>query len=286
MKKLYPVLVLIIVSFLFFLSKEIVHLSEADGLKVTFFDVGQGDSALIQRDDYQILIDGGPSDEVLTKLGQNMSPLDRKLELVILTHPHADHLVGLNKVLDRYDIGEIISSGVIFNSTGYIEFLEKVKTKHIALKIAEKGSIRHFLDHGSITYIWPGSDFTAKTASNTNNSSEVVKICYLLSRALFMGDLEKDGQEQMLQYYGDNSPIFKSDIIKVAHHGSSNALLPALYESASPKYAVLSAGKDNQFGHPHQSVIDYLMEKTIEIFRTDQNGIAVFNLSKSGVEKR
>jgi len=109
-----------------FIWTSLARSPESAGVNIYFFDVGQGDAELIQNGDYQILIDGGPSDEILSKLGEAMPIADRNIEIMILSHPHADHLVGLNQVLERYNVEKIYSSGVLHTSNEYLEFLEKV----------------------------------------------------------------------------------------------------------------------------------------------------------------
>jgi len=268
-----------------FIISNLFRVPPKDTFSVNFLDVGQGDAMLIQKDNFQILIDGGPDDSVLSKISEIMPPLDRKIELVVLTHPHADHLIGINRIIDRYEIGEIVGTGTISSSAQYIRFLETIKAKNIAFNVPKMGDQREFGVNANITFLWPGEQFTNKSIDNLNNTSLISKICYFSQCVLSMGDLEKDGQTQMLDYYekNGNSAIFKSEIVKVPHHGSNNALLPRLYEIVLPSKAVISAGKDNQFGHPHPSVIDYFNEKLIKIYRTDQSGTVKFQFSKDGL---
>jgi competence protein ComEC len=272
-----------------FLVTNIFRVPKGDVLLVSFLNVGQGDTMLIQKDDFQILIDGGPDDSVLSKISEEMPLMDRKIELIVLTHPHADHLIGINQILERYEVGEIVGTGVIFGSSEYIQFLEKIKTKKIPFNVPGIGDRREFAVNANISFLWPGNKFMGTSTKNINNTSIVSKICYWDECILSTGDLEKDGQEEMLAYYdklGEPESL-KSEIIKVPHHGSNNALLPRLYEVVLPRTVVISAGKDNQFGHPHQAVIDYFNKMLIEIWRTDQeSGNIDFIISKDKIEKR
>ncbi len=258
-------------------------------LSVSFLNVGQGDAALVQKDNFQIIIDGGPDDSILSRISDLMPPMDRKIELVVLTHPHADHLIGINQLMDRYEIGEILSTGVISSSSQYIEFLEKIKIKKIPFNVPKIGDRRQFAANASIAFIWPGDQFVSKSTSNLNDTSLVSKICYFDNCVLSLGDLEKNGQQAMLEYYEKvgKIDIFQSEIIKVPHHGSSNALLPRLYEISTPKTVIVMAGKDNQFGHPHQAVIDYFNQASIEILRTDKTDDNVnFILNNDKIENK
>lgn len=285
MKRSFSYFVIILLSIAALLATQLSRQQDSKDLSVSFLNVGQGDSALIQKDDFQILIDGGPNNSLLPEIGQIMPPLDHKIDLIILSHPHADHISGLNAILDRYEIGEIYFTGVIFSSAQYISFLDKIKNKQIPLIVPSLNASKSFAQSGSINFLWPGDRFSSKSEDNLNNTSLVTRICYFSSCVLFMGDLEKDGQAEMLAQYAGKEDLLKSDIIKIPHHGSNNALLPALYELVRPQYAVIEVGKDNQFGHPHQTVIDYLKEKSIQAFRTDQDGVIRFNLSQAGVSR-
>jgi competence protein ComEC len=286
MIKKYACLILIILfSCSIFLWNEIDKGANNDSLSVNFLDVGQGDAALVQKGNFQILIDGGPDDSVLPEISKIMPPFDRKIELVVLTHPHADHLVGINKILDRYEIGEIESAGVVASSSLYLEFLEKIKEKKISLSVPGLGSKKDFAENSSIYFLWPGDKYINRQIDNLNNSSLVSKVCYFSNCVLFMGDQEKDEQQKMVDYYKDikSEDLFKGQIIKAAHHGSSNGLFPDLYQLSGAKSAIISAGKDNQFGHPHPVVLDYLIKNSISTYRTDQRGTIWFNLEPKNI---
>ncbi len=263
---------------------EVARSPEADtvnGLEVYFFDVGQGDVSLIQKDDYQILIDGGPSDAILAKLGDAMPLLDRKIEIIILSHPHADHLVGVNQVLERYDVGKIYSSGVPYTSNEYIEFLENVNSKNIDLivpKIGDKTSYENI----EVDFLWPGEKFVEEELENLNNSSVVIRACYLKNCSIFLGDLELDGQRMMFAELAEKN--VNSEIIKIAHHGSSNGTDQRLLDIVMPNYAVILVGLDNKFDHPHDVTLDLLSTNNIETLRSDEGDIK-FIISELGINQ-
>ncbi|MCX6808401.1 MAG: MBL fold metallo-hydrolase [Candidatus Berkelbacteria bacterium] len=242
--------------------------------EIFFLDVGQGDSELIQEGDFQILIDGGPDDKVLSELGEVMPLWDRKIDIIILTHPHSDHISGINSILDRYEIGQVYSTGVLDTTSQYLSFLNKMKDKNIPLSVPAIGqSITPFPD-GELTFLWPGDQFVKKTISNLNNSSEIVKFCVQDKCALFLGDAEQEEQDAMLQYYQDKNITsqLQAEILKVAHHGSRNGADENLLKSVSPKEAVIEVGKDNKFGHPHEEEINLLEKYKVKCYRTDQSG--------------
>lgn len=255
------------------------------GVQIYFFDVGQGDAALIQEGDQQVLVDGGPDDKVLAELGRVMPAGDRKIEHMILTHPHADHITGINQVLERYEVGEVISTGVISTSSQYLEFLNIIKTKNIPFKVPKVGDeILPFAD-GKIDFLWPGDTYLSKEIDNLNNSSEVFRFCTFLSCAILTGDAEQDEQEDMVAFYTKENKLseLEAKIIKVAHHGSSNGTTDSLLQSVKAIHAVIPVGADNQFGHPHEAALTLLKKYGLIIYRTDQEGTVRFILNKDGV---
>lgn len=283
-----------------FVWTEIAKSPSADVLDnnahIFFFDVGQGDAELIQKGSYQILIDGGPDDKVLAELGEVMPAYDRKIEIVILTHPHADHLVGINQIFGRYEIGTVYYSGAKYDSNGHEEFLDNIKNKTAKIpRLQEK--IEPF-DNGSLTFLWPGEKFEGKTEENLNNVSGVVKFCYFLSCALFTGDIETDGQAEMFNYYSSrpseapaekseaNDNIFQSDLLKIPHHGSKNGTNQALLDNVKPKYAVMEVGAENKYGHPHAPVLGLLQKNNIKNYRTDRDGTIEFIFALDKIIKR
>lgn len=253
---------------------------------IFFLDVGQGDAELISKDGYQVLIDGGPDDSVLSQIGKAMPVSDRKIEILILTHPHADHLAGLNLILDRYEIDSIYYSGVVYESNGYKEFLDKAKSKNIPLVIPEIGTKEEIFSGGEMTFLWPGTKYKDKTIKNLNNSSEVISFCYFSHCALFTGDIETDEQATMIAYYSSNLNIFQSEILKLPHHGSTNGTNQAFLDIVKPKYAVIEVGAGNTYGHPHNSILDLLQKNNIQYWRTDRDSMVQFSFTDQGIIKK
>lgn len=259
----------------------------ADGnVHIFYLNVGQGDAELIQKSDQQILIDGGPDDSVLSEIGKVMPASDRKIETVILSHPHADHISGLNLILDRYEIGQIYYSGVLYESSVYKEFLSKAKAKNIPIIIPKIGQTENYFTNGVLTFLWPGEKYENLAIKNLNNSSEVVKFCYFSHCALFTGDIETDEQVTMISYYVATSGSFQSEVLKLPHHGSVNGTNQALLDLVKPKYAVIEVGANNNYGHPHAAVLDLLNKNNITYYRTDRDGAIQFLMTEQGVIKK
>lgn len=273
-------------------------------VEIYFLNVGQGDSELIQKGDYQILIDGGPNDSVLSEVGAVMPSYDRKIETVVLTHPDADHLTGLRQVLKRYEIGKIYYSNVNNETAGYTDFKNTISEKNISAVVPKIGENFPPFSGATFTFLWPGDQFDGKDAESINNTSEVAKFCYFDHCALFTGDIEIDEQGAMFNYYSSrqtegaaekpddsqsstsNNNIFSSELLKIPHHGSNNGTDQNLLNIVQPKYAVIEVGTDNKYGHPHTPVIDLLQKNNIQYFRTDLNGTIEFVFSQSRIIKK
>lgn len=257
--------------------------SNPNAASVYFFDVGQGDASLITKGDFQLLIDGGPDDKILSELGKTMPLTDKRIEILVLTHPHADHLVGINQVLDRYEVGTIYSTGITHTSNAYLEFLERVKDKNIDYKIPEKGLSLSPIENLKVTFLWPGNIYEKESIENLNNTSEVVKVCNFENCIQFLGDLELEGQKEMLKNYALADLTAK--IMKVSHHGSSNGTDQILLQNIQPDHAIISVGAENQFGHPHQATLDLINANNIKSYRTDRDGTIRFRIDDAGITK-
>ena len=251
--------------------------SEDQQLEVYFFDVGQGDSAMIKKGDWEMLIDGGPGDLVLEKIGECLPFTDRNIEVVVLSHAHADHVDGLAKVLERYDVGQVYFNGSVHTAPGYLQFLKLIKDKNIPATIIDKPQELSFIDNLKLEIFAPQHSFYQVRPKDINNSSLVFKLVHGSSSALFMGDFEDEESLLLL-----SSIQLKSEILKVGHHGSTNANDRLFLRAVSPSFAVISAGKDNSFGHPHYRTLHYLKEIGSKIMRTDEDGDIKFISSGQG----
>lgn len=243
----------------------VFEFQSGDKVKIDFFDVGQGSAILVEApNNNQVLIDGGPSDIVLAKLGQALPFFDRKIELLILTHPDADHLSGLIEVLKRYEVGQILETGIADSAAEYQVWNKLIKQKNIPVVFAAAGQIVKVADNLAIKIIYPlgridGRDFS----KNTNSTSIVGKIFYGQNTVLFTGDAEESTEKPLLLLGAD----LKADILAVGHHGSKNSTSPEFLAAVAPQVAVIQVGLKNKYGHPTQEVLDRL--KGLDIFRTD-----------------
>lgn len=270
--------VVFILAILFGISFTAIK-SQPDGkTHISFYDVGQGDSAFITTPkNHQILIDGGPDSKVLSKLSADMPFYDRSLDLVVLSHPHADHVNGLIDVLKRYQVDQVLFTGVVFNSPNYTEFLNVVKDKKIPTKIARSGEEIDFSDGPTFNILWPTKSLRGEQVSELNNSSIVLRLDYEGNSVLFPGDFEVSGQKDLSD---SELSDFKADILKVSHHGSYTGTNLRFLRAVDPKYAIISVGADNRFGHPHENVLKML--SNIKVYRTDKNGDIKVIISSDG----
>lgn len=262
--------VLGIFSFLAILIWAAVAQTPDKSLHIYFLDVGQGDSIYVRApNNVDLLIDGGPDKNVLSELGQVMPFWDHKIDYVMLTHPHADHLTGLINVLNRYEVGEIIATDASNTTSEYLAWLEEIKDKKIPYKLARAGDKIALDDSTKLDILWPRDSYLNQTVDNLNNTAVVAKLTYNKFSALFTGDAEVAVQRFLLTANGQQ---LKADVLKVPHHGSSNAAELSFLKAVSPSLAVISVGLNNQFGHPAAPTLKKYEEIGATVYRTDQHG--------------
>ncbi|MDD4606945.1 MAG: MBL fold metallo-hydrolase [Patescibacteria group bacterium] len=238
-------------------------------LDVTALDIGQGDAILIQTPYGQdILIDGGPDNKVITRLGENMPFYDRQIDLMILTHPDGDHVTGLIEVLRRYQIDQILYTGVIHFSPAYQTWLDEIKNNQIESKIAQAGQIIDLGPDLSLEILYPEQNFNGLEMEDCNMSSIMAMLVYKDVKFLLTGDAPIEIEEQLLQQEVD----LKSDVLKIGHHGSKGSTSLEFVQKVMPTCAVISVGKDNSFGHPNLRVLSNLEKVNAQILRTDEMG--------------
>lgn len=246
-------------------------------LHIIFCDVGQGDAILvITPTGKQILVDGGPNDEVLSCLSRHMPFWDRSIELMILSHPHADHLNGLIRVLDHYTVDHFATEPLANDTAGYRELLRKVRDEKKTLLEGERIKIA---DGVSIHILGPSQEYLHETSpkGNIGESSEFGSIIQLISYGnfdvLLTGDSQILGMKKALNYYiRQGLPLQRHvEILQIPHHGSRFGLDKELVQDIDPQLAVFSVGKNN-YGHPAPAILTLLQNAGIKYMRTDQDG--------------
>lgn len=257
-------------------------------LKVHFIDVGQADSILIQLPSSQnILIDGGNNDDGTLIVNYLKQQGVKRLDYVIGTHPHEDHIGSLDFAIRSFKVGKVYLPKVVHTSKTYEDLLLAIKDKGLTVTQAKAGVK---LDVG------PGIEAVMLSPNSSiyddlNNYSAVLKLTYGDTSFLFTGDAEAESENEMLAA-GYN---LRADVLKVGHHGSNSSTTPTFLKAVSPKYAVISVGKDNKYGHPHPETLAKLSEAGVQIFRTDLQGTIVavsdgktitFNKKASPIKER
>lgn len=240
----------------------------SQGLEVTFFDVGQGDAIFIETPQrHQILIDGGPDETILEKLGENLPFWDRTIDLVILTHPEHDHLAGLLEVLKRYKVEDILWTGVVKDTAEYEEWQRLIREEGAQIKIVQAGQ-EIKARRTVLRILYPFESLEGQEFKDSNNASIIARLVFGQTSFLFTGDVYKSVEKELLLSLAKQQ--LDSDILKVGHHGSKTSSAKEFIEEVSPEIAVISVGKDNKYGHPHQETLQNL--EGIKIFRTDLDG--------------
>lgn len=270
--------------------------------RMTVLDVGQGDAILIDGPgDAEVLVDGGPMENLAHTLRRLLGN-DRTIDLLVLTHPHADHLVGFPEVLKRYAIGRILMTGTVHTTGEYERFLEIVRDRKIPTTVAVAGQT---YDVGAIhlEILYPLEDLSGKRVENLNSSSVVTMLtigmqnaeCKMqnvdcaTARILMTGDAEADVEQAMLARYCSDIPAnapcpkLRTDVLKVPHHGSQDSSSSAFLAAIRPQHAIISVGKKNDYGHPHRRALKRLERTGARIWRTDQQGDITATFSPVGL---
>lgn len=246
----------------------------AGELKVHFIDVGQGDCALIQTETQNVLVDAGERGNSDTIIAYLQAQKVGKLDLVVATHPHSDHIGSMPEVLEAFGAKEMLAGRVpdklIPTTRIYEKLLDVVEAQDIPVEEAAPG-LQYDLGGGAlITVLGPVSD----NISDLNNTSVVFRLDYGKTSFLFTGDAEKDSEQEILE--SSLRGRLRADVLKLGHHGSSTSTTQAWLDAVRPQFAVALLGADNDYGHPHKETLEKLKKAEIPLYRSDLNGTIVF----------
>lgn len=242
-----------------------------ESLEVNFFNVGHGDAIFIRTpNDQRILIDGGLGSQVIQKLGQHLPFFDRRIDIVVLTHPHPDHITGLISVIKRYQVGKIFYTDVKTQEELFTIFKNEALAKNVPLVKVDKITSQTLNGEVVLNFLYPDHDLNQEIIEekDINNTSIVFKLIYKKSSFLFVGDAGEE-EEKGLIVSGQN---LKAEVLKIGHHGSNTSSSQEFIQAVSPQFAVITCGENYNLSHPSLRVIRRLERVRAKIYRTDQAG--------------
>jgi competence protein ComEC len=250
-------------------------------LHVNFLDVGQGDAIFIQTHlGNQVLIDGGPSDKILSQLGKFMPFYDRSIDMLILTHPDADHVSGFIDVLKRFEVKKVLLTKVTAPTVTYQEFLRLLEEEKSEKIYAQEGQ-RVWLDQATVFDIYYPPAGIEDLGLSTNNTGIVGKLSFGKSKILFTADTDSIVEDMVRGKYN-----IDSDILKVGHHGSKYSTSAEFVSAVSPIFGVIEVGAGNTYGHPTKEVLGILSAANVQILRTDLDQTIEFMSDGSNLYKK
>lgn len=267
--KIFPLILLILLVGNLFVWNEAFGRIDYE-VRIDYLDVGQGDATLIStKDNVQILIDTGPSKNILKEISNILSPLDRSIDAVIITHPDKDHVEGLLYLMDYYQIGMVIMNKVNSDSPLYFEVIAKLESKEIPTYDIRESTDLTF-GTAKIDVIWPRSEPpNLQLETELNETSISLMFSYNDFEALITGDLYKESEIKLLGNLANYSNV---EIYKAGHHGSKTSTSSELLSAINPNVTVISSGKSNSYGHPAEATLKTLKEFDQIVYRTDLDG--------------
>ena len=246
------------------------EIAQGNVLRVTFFSVGQGDSIFIETaQGHQILIDGGPNNKVVEKVSGELPFWDKTLDLVILTHPDADHITGLVSVLEQFEVENVLWTGVEKDTNIFASWTRALQAENANTMIARaKKKIVWSQDPNTFMEIISPDEKTVQNAKAVNDTSIVVILQHGENSFLFPGDISQAVEQELVNL----SVRINTSVLKVPHHGSKSSNSENFLEAVSPEVAVIQVGSKNRYGHPTEEVLERFANFGIPVLRTDING--------------
>lgn len=245
---------------------------DRDALTVHFIDIGQGDSALIiSPTGKTALLDSGPS-KSWGSLKRHLDHFNvKKLDLLINSHPHADHIGNASRVIERYGVKVVLDSGFTHPIRAYRDMLETIQARGVSLKLARRGRKIDIGGGAQIQILGPQEPFISSSRSDPNSNSVIFRLTYKGQSALFTGDAEEETEQRLLI----DPKSLRADLLKVAHHGSKHASGASFLRATRPRHAVISCSERNRYGHPAPETLNNLKRAGAEIWVTAETGSVI-----------
>jgi len=248
---------------------------ERESYSVHFIDVGQGDAIFVETPQKVMLVDGGWGNSGVVEY-----LLDLEIEyidIVIGTHPHADHIGGLVDVFYEFEVGEVIDPGITHTTQTFQNYLNAIDLFDIPFTVGRKGMEWELSEHAHMVLVHPVDPMDSPTGNSTviNNASIVAHVTLGEITVLLTGDAEKAAEDEMMQ----EPELLASDILKVGHHGSNSSSQMEFLLAVNPAVSIIQCGEDNQHGHPHGPVLERLNAIGTDIYRTDLHGNIVITIT-------
>ncbi len=240
--------------------------TNGENIVVHYLDVGQGDSEFIELPNGEcMLIDAGTDEYAQTIIDDIEAYGYSELDYVVATHPHADHIGGMREVIESFDVGEIYMPKASTDTKTFENLLSTISEKGLSINTAKAGTEVYSDSELKIEFLAPVNS----SYKDLNNYSAVVKISYGSNSFLFTGDAEELSESEMLE---KDYESLSSDVLKAGHHGSDSSSCAEFLNAVCPKYAVISCGAGNSYGHPHSETVERFESAGVQIYRTDESG--------------
>jgi competence protein ComEC len=265
----FPKKFIFVITILFSIAVSSIGLATPAPLSVHFIDVGQADSILVHTPgDHNMLVDAGNNEDAETVTSYLSRQGVKKINILVGTHPHEDHIGGMDAVVQQYQIGQIYMPKASSNTKTFRDVLQAIKDKGLKVSSPVPGSAIALDPTIKVQVLAPNSS----QYEDLNNYSIVLKVTYGKTSFLLTGDAERESENEMLL---SSAVSPKADLLKVGHHGSSSSTSAAFLKAVAPKYAVISVGKDNDYGHPKSVTLNRLQQAGVTVYRTDLYGTIV-----------
>lgn len=273
MRRLLPIIILIVaLAFGMWLGLRPVPKPQlGPSLRVDFIDVGQGDSILIHTPDgAAALIDAGEREYGPRVVNHLRRRGVKQLDLVVMTHPHSDHIGGMLDVLDAFPVKRVLDSGFAHGSRTQERVLREIEVRRIRYSLARAGMATTLGEQVRLEILGPPEEMLDGTESDANNNSVVMRLVFGNTRMLLTGDVQMEGEAAIIASRQD----IKSQVMKISHHGSSDSSSLEMIRSVGPEYVIISVGAGNPYHHPHKKVLRRLDKSRTgaTMYRTDKNG--------------